>query len=69
MHYKFQTQKDLFGGTIERGVPPKPSSIDEILHQVKDMKNLVLTRAPFQDISREEGNNWNKKSIFFELPY
>jgi len=43
---KFQKQKDLFDGTIECGVPPKPSSIDEILHQLKDLENLVLTKAP-----------------------
>ena len=45
MNHKFRKQKDQFDGTIERGGAPKPSSIDEIL-QVKDLENLVLTKAP-----------------------
>jgi len=46
MNHKLLKQKDLFDGTIEYGVAPKPSAIDEILHQVKDLENLVLTKAP-----------------------
>lgn len=50
----------------------KPSSTDEIVNQVKDLENIVLTKAPHMKakISHEKRrNNWNKKSIFFQLPY
>ena len=33
-NYKFRKQKDLLDGIIERGVPPQPSLIDDILRQV-----------------------------------
>jgi len=71
-NHKFRKQKDFFDGTIERGLPPQPSSIDDILNQVQDLENVCLSKAPHKKrkISHDKrGDNWNKKSIFFQLPY
>ena len=70
MNPQFRKKKDLFDGTIK--LTPKPTSIDEILYQVKYLGNLVLTKALHMKpkISyKKRGDNWNKKSIFFQHPY
>nr|XP_009619376.1 uncharacterized protein LOC104111395 isoform X1 [Nicotiana tomentosiformis] len=44
----------------------------EILNQVQDLEGIQLTKDPEKrkKISHENRkDNWNKKSIFFELPY
>ncbi|WMV37344.1 hypothetical protein MTR67_030729 [Solanum verrucosum] len=45
---------------------------DDILDQVADLDGLPLTKDPQKKIKishKKRGDNWNKKSIFFDLPY
>ena len=56
----------------ENRTPPKPLSGDDVLFQAQDLENTPLTKAPHKKlkISHElRGDNWNRKSIFFKLPY
>lgn len=72
MNHRWRKDKKSFDGTVEREGPPQPSSIDDILNELKDLENIILSKDPSvkTKISHEvRGDNWNKKSIFFELPY
>ncbi|KAF2325401.1 hypothetical protein GH714_027496 [Hevea brasiliensis] len=72
LSHKWRNDKESFDGTRERGLPPKPLAGDDILDQVKDLEGVILTKAPHikKVISHDgRGDNWNKKSIFFDLPY
>ncbi|WMV25155.1 hypothetical protein MTR67_018540 [Solanum verrucosum] len=45
---------------------------DDILDQVADLDGLPLTKDPQKKIKishKKKGDEWNKKSIFFDLPY
>ena len=56
----------------ENGERPKPLSGEEVLAQVRDLEGICFSRDPKKKtkVSHEtRGDNWNKKSIFFELPY
>ncbi|WMV20185.1 hypothetical protein MTR67_013570 [Solanum verrucosum] len=71
-NHKWRNDKKSFDGTEEKSLPSKKRSGIEILHQVQDLEGLQLTKEPKKRIkishdSRKD--NWNKKSIFFELPY
>ncbi|WMV09410.1 hypothetical protein MTR67_002795 [Solanum verrucosum] len=71
-NHKWRNDKDSFDGTIEKRPPPKMCSGIEILNQVQDLEGLQLSKDPKKrkKISHEKRkDNWNKKSIFFELPY
>ncbi|XP_056688246.1 uncharacterized protein [Spinacia oleracea] len=71
-NHRWRKDKDSFDGKVEHGLPPEPCSIDEILRQLEDLENIVLSKDPHvkTKINHElRGDNWNKKSIFFELPY
>ncbi|XP_059279095.1 uncharacterized protein LOC132033211 [Lycium ferocissimum] len=64
--------KNSFDGTKERKKPPKILSGNDILHQVADLDGITLSKDPKKKtkISHDSrGDNWNKKSIFFDLPY
>ncbi|XP_060170527.1 uncharacterized protein LOC132601465 [Lycium barbarum] len=70
--HKWRNDEKSFDGTKEKRLPPKMHSGIEILNQVQDLKGLQLTNDPKKrkKISHENRkDNWNKKSIFFELPY
>ncbi|XP_021758007.1 uncharacterized protein LOC110723041 isoform X1 [Chenopodium quinoa] len=72
MNHRWRKDKDSFDGKVERSLPPKPCSIDEILHQLEDLENIVLSNDPQvkKKIKHDlRGDNWNKKSILFKLPY
>ncbi|XP_070053613.1 uncharacterized protein [Nicotiana tomentosiformis] len=72
LNHKWRNDKESFDGTKERRLPPKMLSGDDILDQVADLDSLQLTKDPKKnvEISHESrGDNWNKKSIFFDLPY
>ncbi|XP_021753758.1 uncharacterized protein LOC110719160 isoform X1 [Chenopodium quinoa] len=72
MNHRWRKDKDSFDGKVERSLPPKPCSIDEILHQLEDLENIVLSNDPQvkKKIKHDlRGDNWNKKRIFFKLPY
>ncbi|WMV31114.1 hypothetical protein MTR67_024499 [Solanum verrucosum] len=70
--HRWRNDKKSFDNTIEKRLPPKTCSGIEILNQVQDLEGQPLTKDPKKKrkISHEKRNdNWNKKSIFFELPY
>ncbi|XP_058006773.1 uncharacterized protein LOC110657485 [Hevea brasiliensis] len=72
LNHKWRNDNKSFNGTRERGLPPKPLSGDDILDQVKNLEGVILTKAPHMKkaISHDgRGDNWNKKCIFFDLPY
>ncbi|XP_057998652.1 uncharacterized protein LOC110631536 [Hevea brasiliensis] len=72
LNHKWRNDSESFDGTRERGLPPKPLSGNDILDQVKILEGVILTKAPHMKkaISHDgRGDNWNKKSIFFDLPY
>ncbi|XP_057999327.1 uncharacterized protein LOC131178387 [Hevea brasiliensis] len=72
LNHKWRNDNKSFDGTRERGLPPKPLSGDDILDQVKNLEGVILTKALHMKkaISHDgRGDNWNKKSIFFDLPY
>ncbi|XP_020081242.1 uncharacterized protein LOC109704874 [Ananas comosus] len=70
--HKWRNDKYSFDGTKERGYAPKLFSGDEILEQVQDLEGVILTKAANKRVKishSNRGDNWNKKSIFFELSY
>ncbi|KAJ9128710.1 hypothetical protein P3X46_034587, partial [Hevea brasiliensis] len=46
LNHKWRNGNESFDGTKERGLPPKPLSGDHILDQVKNLKGVILTKAP-----------------------
>nr|XP_016473713.1 PREDICTED: uncharacterized protein LOC107795561 [Nicotiana tabacum] len=72
LNHKWRNDKQSFDGTKERRLPPNILSGEDILDQVADLDGLPLTKDPKKKpkISHESrGDNWNKKSIFFDLSY
>ncbi|XP_019242142.1 PREDICTED: uncharacterized protein LOC109223532 isoform X1 [Nicotiana attenuata] len=72
LNHRWRNDKESFDGTKERRLPPKIRSGIEILNQVRDLEGLHLTKDPKKKIKISHENrkdNWNKRSIFFELPY
>ncbi|XP_015167842.1 uncharacterized protein [Solanum tuberosum] len=70
--HRWRNDKKSFDDTIEKRLPPKTCSGIDILNQVQDLEGEPLTKDPKKKrkISHEKRNdNWNKKSIFLELPY
>lgn len=70
--YGWRKDKDSFDGKVELRLPPKPYSIDNILEQLKDLEDITLSKDLHvkTNISHDvRGDNWNKKSIFFKLPF
>ncbi|XP_049414667.1 uncharacterized protein LOC125877411 [Solanum stenotomum] len=69
---EWRNETKSFDGTQEKRPPPKMRSGIEILNQVQDLEGLQLSKDPKKrkKISHENRNDkWNKKSIFFQLPY
>ncbi|XP_060206292.1 uncharacterized protein LOC132633965 [Lycium barbarum] len=72
LNHKWRNDRASFDGTKEKRLPPKMRSGVEILNQVQDLEGLQLTKDPKKRIKISydgRKDNWNKKSIFFELPY
>ncbi|WMV23690.1 hypothetical protein MTR67_017075 [Solanum verrucosum] len=72
LNHKWRKDKKSFDGTTEWRLPPNTLSGDDILDQVADLDGLPLTNDPKKKIKvshEKRGDNWNKKSIFFYLPY
>ncbi|WMV24384.1 hypothetical protein MTR67_017769 [Solanum verrucosum] len=70
--HKWRNETKTFDGNKEERPAPKIRSGIEILDQVQDLEGLQLSKDPKKrkKISHEKRqDNWNKKSIFFELPY
>ena len=71
-NHNWRSDKRSFDGTVEKRPPPKVCSGVEILNQVQDLEGLQLSKdhKKRKKISHESRmDNWNKKNIFFELPY
>lgn len=71
-NHKWRNDKRSFDGTKELREAPKLLSGSDILAQVNDLEGIVLTKdnSKKMKLSHDKrGDNWNKKSIFFELPY
>ncbi|XP_050217602.1 uncharacterized protein LOC126668452 [Mercurialis annua] len=71
-NHKWRNDRSNFDGEKELRSPPKLVTGFDVLDQVKDLTELALTK----DINKKvkishdkRGDNWNKWSIFFELPY
>uniref|UniRef100_A0A0V0IWV4 Putative ovule protein n=1 Tax=Solanum chacoense TaxID=4108 RepID=A0A0V0IWV4_SOLCH len=72
LNHKWRNDKALFDNTIEHRQPLEMLSGDDILDQVADLDGLPLTKDPQKKIKishKKKGADWNKKSIFFDLPY
>ncbi|XP_042441453.1 uncharacterized protein LOC122026804 [Zingiber officinale] len=72
LNHKWRKDKHSFDGTVEMRLPPKSFSGKDILCQVQDLEGIILGKDTTRKtkISHDKrGDNWNKKSIFFELPY
>ncbi|XP_050238212.1 uncharacterized protein LOC126687698 [Mercurialis annua] len=70
--HRWRNDKKSFDGTREKRRPPKPISGHDILEQVRNLDGMILTKDPNKRVKishKSRGDNWNKKSIFFELPY
>ncbi|XP_020243341.1 uncharacterized protein LOC109821575 [Asparagus officinalis] len=68
----WRKDKKSFDGTRERGYAAPKLIGDDILKQVEDLIGITLTNHPEKKIKishERRGDNWNKKSIFFYLPY
>ncbi|XP_057250770.1 uncharacterized protein LOC130591463 [Beta vulgaris subsp. vulgaris] len=71
INHPWRRKKDVFGKK-EKGEIPKPLSGEEVLEQVRDLEGICLSKDPTKKTKvshKIRGDNWNKKSIFFELPY
>ncbi|WMV40449.1 hypothetical protein MTR67_033834 [Solanum verrucosum] len=72
LNHKWRNDKKSFDGTAEWGLPPNTLSGEDTLDQVADLDGLPLTNDQKKKIKvshDSRGDNWNKKSIFFDLPY
>lgn len=68
--HKWRNQKESFNGTKDHRLPPKPLSGIEILEEVQDLDRIILTKTygkKSKTLHENRGDNWNTKSIFFEL--
>ncbi|XP_028193133.1 uncharacterized protein LOC114378691 [Glycine soja] len=71
-NHKFRLNRVRFDGSIEERNPPLKLSGSEIFRQVEHINTTFGTRAiqnGTRKRSRQEVTQWNKRSIFFELPY
>ncbi|XP_015169588.1 uncharacterized protein [Solanum tuberosum] len=72
LNHKWMNDKKSFDGTVERRLPPNTLSGDDILDQVADLDGLPLTNDQKKKVKVSHDSrvdNWNKKSIVFDLPY
>ncbi|WMV46610.1 hypothetical protein MTR67_039995 [Solanum verrucosum] len=70
--HKWRNETKTFDGNKEESLAPKIRSGIEIFDQVQDLEGLPLSKDPKKrkKLSHEKWqDNWNKKNIFFELPY
>ena len=70
--HKWRNDKSSFDGTKELRPPPKSLSGSDVLAQVNDLDGITLTKDGSKKVKishDKRGDNWNKKSIFFELSH
>ncbi|XP_047259306.1 uncharacterized protein LOC124891639 [Capsicum annuum] len=74
-NYKFRLMRHRFDRNMEERTPPKKLSGSKILQQVKDINVTFGRQSELQKRKRKKnvGENatqqWNKRIIFFHLPY
>lgn len=71
-NHKFRLNRVRFDGSIEERNPPLKLSGSDIFRQVEHINTTFGTGAiqnGTRKRSRQEVTQWNKRSIFFELPY
>lgn len=71
INHPWRRKRDVFRKK-EKGETPMPLSGEEILEQVIDLEGVYFSKDQTKRTKvshKTRGDNWNKKSIFFELPY
>ncbi|XP_015159688.1 uncharacterized protein [Solanum tuberosum] len=72
LNHIWRNDKVSLDNTVEHRLPPEMLSGDDLLDQVADLDGLPLTKDPRKKIKishKKRGDNWNKTSIFFDVPY
>ena len=70
-NHAWRKKKDWFGN-VELEGPPVPLLGGDVLAQVQDLEGIPLSKAANVKVKidhEKRGDNWNKKSIFFQLSY
>ncbi|CAA7013323.1 unnamed protein product [Microthlaspi erraticum] len=67
--HKFRYDKKHFDGKEELRLPPVTPSGSTIMEQQESVDVVLGKNADGTKKKRDEGTQWRKKSIFFELPY
>ncbi|CAN1782437.1 hypothetical protein LINPERHAP1_LOCUS15825 [Linum perenne] len=70
--HRWRRDKESFDGTKEKRIQPRSFSGDDLLSQMQDLEGIPLTKCTKTKVKIDHkfrGDNWNKKSIFFCLPY
>ena len=65
-------RKNSFNGTTETREPPAPLTGENVMQQVADLAGIILSKDKSKKtkVSHDDrGDNWNKRSIFCDLPY
>ena len=70
--HRFRLNRVRFDGSTEERSPPLKISGSDVLKQVENL-NVTFGKGAVLDgrgkRPRQETKQWNKRSIFFELPY
>ena len=75
--HRYRFNRNRFDGTIERREPPITPDGTMILNQLQSVnvtfgKQVILDsrrKRPHDKDSENDGQQWRKRSVFFELPY
>lgn len=74
--HEFRQSKTTFDGTVETRTPPITPSGSTIKHQLERVNvtlrkrhDIVGRKRDRADMENSDGQQWKKRSIFFELPY
>ena len=71
-NHKYRRDKKSFDGRTDYREPRRQLTGQEMYEQARDLENTVLTadqRRKTKIYHETRGDNWNKLSIFFRLPY
>ncbi|XP_039138843.1 uncharacterized protein LOC120276184 [Dioscorea cayenensis subsp. rotundata] len=71
LNHKWREQAAQFDGTKERRASPKQLSGDDVLNQLRLLKQMEFGKTGKKQKLLGQGidHNWKKHSIFFNLPY